>query len=260
MWKVLTGLLAEQLSYYTEKFQLLPDHHFRGHPRQTTTDTMHLLIYRIKDTWCKGKVVSVLFLDIEGAFPNAVVEKLVHNMRKCKVPTKIINFTEKMLANRATRLRFDDYKSNEILIGNGIGQGDPLSMGLYQFYNADLLDIPADTNELTVTFIDDALMGAIANTFKEMHKTLAGMMSRDNSVTAWSKDHNSPLKYSKLALIDFAYQNHHAHQPDLMLPHGMVKLAWSTKYLGFIIDQHLSWTQQHVYVINKGTKWISQIR
>ncbi len=199
-------------------------------------------------------------VNIEGAFPNAVMEKLVHNMRKHKVPTKIVDFTEKMLANRATRLRFDDYKSNKIPIGNGIGQGDPLSMGLYQFYNTDLLDIPADTNELTVAFVNDALMGAVANTFEETHKTLAGMMSRDNGVIAWSKDHNSPLEYSKLALIDFAYQNYHAHRPDLMLPHGTVKLAQSTKYLGIIIDQHLSWTQQHVYVIDKGTKWISQIR
>ena len=77
MWKVLTGILAEQLSYYTEKYHLLPDHHFGGWPGRTTTDAMHLLTYRIKDTWHKGKVASVLFLDIEGAFPNTVPEKLV---------------------------------------------------------------------------------------------------------------------------------------------------------------------------------------
>ncbi len=77
MWKVLTGILAEQLLYYTEKYHLLLDHHFGGRPGWTTTDAMHLLTYRIKDTWRKGKVASVLFLDIEGAFPNTVPEKLV---------------------------------------------------------------------------------------------------------------------------------------------------------------------------------------
>ncbi len=92
---------------------------------------MHMLTYRIKDAWCKGKVASVLFLDIEGAFPNAVLEKLVHNLRKCKVPLKLIDFTEEMLNNRAARLRFNDYKSDIIPISNSIGQGDPLSMGLY---------------------------------------------------------------------------------------------------------------------------------
>jgi hypothetical protein len=48
-----------------------------------------------------------------------------------------------MIRNRTTRLKFDDYTSNPFLIPTGIGQGDPLSMLLYLFYNADLLDIPA---------------------------------------------------------------------------------------------------------------------
>jgi hypothetical protein len=38
-------------------------------------------MYRIKNAWRKKKVASVLFLDIKGAFPNAVPEKLVQNMR-----------------------------------------------------------------------------------------------------------------------------------------------------------------------------------
>ena len=90
-----------------------------------------MLTYRIKDAWHKGKVASVLFLDIEGAFSNIVLEKLVCNLRKCKVPSKLVDFTEEMLNNRATRLRFNNYKSDIIPISNGIGQGDPLSMSLY---------------------------------------------------------------------------------------------------------------------------------
>lgn len=82
MWKALAGVIAEQLTYYTEKYHLLPDHHFGGRPGRTTTDAIHLLTYRTKDAWRKKKVASVLFLDIEGAFPNAVPEKLVRNMRR----------------------------------------------------------------------------------------------------------------------------------------------------------------------------------
>ena len=173
---------------------------------------------------------------------------------------KIVDFTEDMLANRATRLRFNDHKSDIIPISNGIGQGDPLSMGLYQYYNADLLDIPNEANQLAIAYIDDALLYATASTFEETHRILERMMTKDNSVIEWSKDHNSPLEYSKLALINFAHQNRHMHQPDLTLPHTLVKPEHSTKYLGVIIDQHLSWMQQHVNAIDKGAKWTSQIR
>jgi len=84
-------------------------------------------------------------------------------------------------------------------------------MGLYQYYSADLLDIPAEANKLASAYIDDALLFAAASTFEETHEIIKGMMTKEHGVIEWSKDHNSPLEYSKLALIDFAHQNHHMH-------------------------------------------------
>src|SRR6266404_2197858 len=98
--KVLTSIITEQLTFYTEKYHLLPQHHYGGRPGHTTTDAMHALIYKIKDAWHKGNVVSVLFLDIEGAFPNAVNERLALNMKKRHVPTKLVQFTTNLLRNR----------------------------------------------------------------------------------------------------------------------------------------------------------------
>jgi hypothetical protein len=80
--KVLTSIIAEQLTFYSEKHQLLPAQHYSGRPARTTTDAMHALVYKIKDAWRKKKVVLVLFLDIEGTFPNAVNEKLLCNMKR----------------------------------------------------------------------------------------------------------------------------------------------------------------------------------
>jgi len=82
MWKVLSVIVADQISFLTENYQLLPRNHFGGCPGWTTTDAMHLLTLRIKAAWHAGKVAAVLFLDIKGAFPNTVPERLVHNLRK----------------------------------------------------------------------------------------------------------------------------------------------------------------------------------
>ena len=41
---------------------------------------------KVKTAWRAGKVTAVLFLDIEGAFLNANPERLVHNLRKWKIP------------------------------------------------------------------------------------------------------------------------------------------------------------------------------
>jgi len=81
MAKVLTSIVSKNLTMATEQNQLLPETHFRGRPCRSMTDTVHLLIHQIKEAWRKGKVVSILFLDIEGAFPNAVMDQLLHNMK-----------------------------------------------------------------------------------------------------------------------------------------------------------------------------------
>ena len=55
-------------------------HHFGVRPGCTIIDMVHLLVHQIKSEWHKGNITSVLFLDVEGAFPNAVPVILVHNL------------------------------------------------------------------------------------------------------------------------------------------------------------------------------------
>ena len=64
MWKVLTAIIADHITYASEKHQLLLANHFRGHLRCTMTDAMHLLTHKIKAAMRAGKVTLVLFLDI----------------------------------------------------------------------------------------------------------------------------------------------------------------------------------------------------
>ena len=258
--KLLTAAIVEQLTYYTEKHGLLPPTHFRGRPGRTTTEALHMLTYKIKDTWHKQQVAVVLFLDIEGAFPNAVNERLEHNLKTRKVPKKLVKFISNLLKEWYTTLKFDNYVSDKIALDNGIGQGDPLSMVLYQYYNTDLLGISTNTNESVAAHVDDAILIATGKDFAETHETSVVMMSRAGGVVEWSKNHNSKFKFSKLALIDFAHQNCKKHHMNLMLPNTTIKPAHSTKYLGIYVDQHLDWSTQVAYAIKKGAKWNSQIR
>ena len=109
------------------------------------SDTLHYLTHKIKSAWRSDQVVSVLFLDVEGAFPNAVTERLIHNLERRRIPVILTRFVANILTNRRTRIKFNDYTSEYHNITNGIGQGDPLSMLLYILYNADLLEITEKT-------------------------------------------------------------------------------------------------------------------
>ena len=104
MAKLLTAIIANYLSNIVEQHKILPKNHFGGCPGRSTTDTIHYLTNKIHKAWRKDKSVSVLFLDVEGAFPNAVTNCLIHNLKKRRIPTSIINFVKQILSNRKTRL------------------------------------------------------------------------------------------------------------------------------------------------------------
>ena len=66
MAKVLTSIVAENLSQLVEQHRLLPRTHFGGRPGRSTVDAVHYLVHKICSAWRTNKVVSVLFLDVEG--------------------------------------------------------------------------------------------------------------------------------------------------------------------------------------------------
>ena len=146
-----------------------------------------------------------------------------------------------MLTDRTIMLRFDDHILRPIEINNGIGQGDPLSMALYQFYNADLVKIPnEDEGKTAEAYVDDAILSVSAGTFEEAHEKLIDIMTRENGAINWAKKHNSPFKYTKLALINFIHSSNKANRPPLVLPNITIWPTTSTKYLGIILNQNLS--------------------
>lgn len=178
MYKLLSAIVTNQLSYLLEVNHLLPSIHFSGHLGCSTTNSLHLLEATIRNTWCSNKIVSVLFLDIEEAFPNTVTACLLHNMHKHCIPAKIVSFIQQALHSHCIHLKFDGYTSDWIPINNGIGQGDPLSMILYIIYNTDLLKIPTgnEWSKSTQAFVDDTMLLAVGKTFEETHATLKNMM------------------------------------------------------------------------------------
>ena len=131
--KLLSAVVAEDMLFMCEKHWLLPDTHFGGRLGKNTSNAMHYLANKVKGTWQWHKAAAILFLDIEGAFPNAVMERLLHNMCMRQLPELYVCFIAQMLTNRHTRLRFDGFTSDLIAIDNSIVQGNPLSMLLYLF-------------------------------------------------------------------------------------------------------------------------------
>jgi hypothetical protein len=160
-----------------EEYSLLPSTHFGCHPGHTTTDSLHYLIKLIHDSMCKGLVVSVLFLNISGAFSNTVIPCLLHNMGMCSIPKDYTDWLKQHFDGRYTTLCFDDFSSTPFNVINGIDQGCPVSSICYGFYNVNLTDKKfLHKNELTSAFVNDAFLATRAHSIQDSYNMLQDMM------------------------------------------------------------------------------------
>src|ERR1700691_1359314 len=268
--KTLSSIISEDLVHLAETHNLLPANHFGGRPGRSTVDSLTLTVHWAFEKWRKGLVVSGLFLDISGAFPNAVIKRLVHNMRCRQIPIEYTLWTERRMAGRKTILMFDDYESEPFEVTNGLDQGDPPSSVYYSFYNSDLIAPLSNPNELKSAFVDDTVFLAAGTSFEENNTTLRNMMTQHDGASAWSPTHNSTFEIDKFALLHLSRKlepdpNRPGKQrplprPPLSLANHTINPSSSHKFLGVILDQNLNFKEHANYALGKGEKYAAQLR
>src|SRR6266481_1947327 len=96
------------------------------------------------------------------------------------------------------------------------GQGNPLSMLLYLFYNADLLDVTQGLDEKSLGYVYDIVLLVTACNFTQVHRILKNIMLQSGGAFRWSTAHNSRFETTKSVLIDFS-QSKTVTQPTLSL-------------------------------------------
>ena len=258
--RLLNSCVRDQVSTMAERKGIFPSHHFGGRPGRNTTDALHLLLKVVMDAWRRGRVASILSLDVKGAFPSTDVDRLQHNMRMRGIPEEIVGYMGRRLACRKTQLLFDDFVSEEFVVDAGLDQGDPFSPTAYLLYNSDHLAIADPKNgEHVFVFIDDTTLVAVGDSFEETHEKLGHLMEKENGIFAWATEHNCAFGTNKFQLLDLSRRrepepdNPRKRRPITRTPLNSRGLEIPSrsciKLLGVEIDNELRWKQQGAVAI-----------
>lgn len=120
--KLLDTILAKRLAFDAELYKMLPITHVGGRKLTSAEHGIHLITERIYSSWREQKVSSMLSLDVSGAFDNVDHERLLHNMRKRGVHTRILDWLRSYLKRRVTTIRIGKTESIEYEVETGIPQ------------------------------------------------------------------------------------------------------------------------------------------
>ncbi|KAJ5927721.1 reverse transcriptase [Penicillium verhagenii] len=254
--KAFESVIATRLAYLAEEHGLLPETHIGGRGGRSCDHAIHLLLEAVYDAWRKDRrVASLLTLDGSGAFDNVCHARLLHNLRKRRIPEIIIRLLAGLLTNRTTALLLQEGRCPNEAVATGIPQGSPLSPILYLFYNADLIDdihAAASGQVLVTGYIDDICILVWGS---HAWMNCAALMRLHTVAETWAAQHASKFSPAKYGLIHFWKKGAGALRPADM-PAGQasdpalldsvticgaeIKPVSSLRYLGVILNENLT--------------------
>ncbi|EED13497.1 reverse transcriptase, putative [Talaromyces stipitatus ATCC 10500] len=200
--KFLKAIIARRISYAMEAEGLLVKGHLGGRKGISTDHAIQIILDRMRRAWGEGfEVVSMLLLDVSGAYDNAHHLRLLHNMRKRRLG-HFVPWVAAFLTGRSTRIKIPKGMSGTISTPTGIPQGSPISPILYLIYNSDLIEDCADEADHVSTsgWVDDVGMMAAGHSENE---TITKLQCASATADQWALRHASIFDKKKYQLIHF---------------------------------------------------------
>lgn len=251
--KILEAVMARRLSYWAEKYSLLPDTQFGGRPGRNTEQALLVLANSVDRAWGRSRVVTLIAFDLKGAFNGVHQFSLDARLRAKGIPLKARRWISSFMADRQASVTFDDFETDNLPLENaGLAQGSPLSPILFGFYNSDLVDQPVDRNGGASAFIDDYFRWRTSSSAEENIKKI---QEEDIPwIEEWARRTGASFAAEKTELIHLTRRKT-AHGTGQILMNGQViKPADTAKLLGVIFDKEMRWKEHVQEAVKRATK------
>jgi len=254
--KVLEKIVANRIAQAAEEHNLLSWNQIGARKKRSTLSAIDLLTACVQTAWRArpGCVVSMLSLDISGAYDHVSHERLLWTLSKKGMPQWVVNIIQSFLKERRTRITFPGHESNWIETETGIPQGSPLSPILFIFFITELLEEfqRADSETLAFGFIDDTNLVTWGDSAKENCQRLERAHEK---CIAWSARHGTHFAPDKYQLIHFTKRRRDASgdlASTLRINSHQVKPETKLRVLGVWVDPKMNWKEHTSCAAQKG--------
>ena len=244
--KTMEFILAKRIAYLAEIYHLLPVTHMRDRRLRLCEHGIYYLLERIYQAWNSDKVVTLLLLDVSGAYDKVSHPRLLHNLRKRSIDPNIIKWVESFLFNRTTVLKTSEHTTPRTPIATGIPQGSPLSPILYLFYNLDLIDVcntRIDLNIIVIGFVDDIGLLTVGDITEDNYNSLRKI--HEEVCLSWANRYGSKFDLKKYQLIHHSRKQRAGLGSTLQLNATQsIEAREFVIYLGVQMDRRLQWNDR----------------
>jgi hypothetical protein len=236
-------VVAKRISYAVETFSLLPTNHFGARKKRSAEQALLLLQEHIYNAWRSKKVLSLVSFDVKDAYNGVYKDRLLQRLVARGIPPALVRWINAFCSERTATILANGHTSQQQPLPQaGLPQGSPLSLILFLFFNANLVQHRLSVNGGSMAFVDDYnawVTGPLAKANRE------GIQAIINRAMEWERRSGATFEGDKTVIIHFTRRLDRTSTRPFTIRGEAIAPKETAKILGVIMDSEL-WYAQHI--------------
>ena len=234
--KVFEKIILSRLSWISNYNNWFSERQHGFREGKSTESAAHQLVSFIETGFAKGLSTATAFIDIQSAFDRASHHAILAALVRKKCPVYLVRIIASFLENRRATL-FNDTCSYSVDLHTGCPQGSVLSAFLWLVLVNDVLEIPFDFVHLNLAYADDITLAAA---HRDPETATANLQKICAEVGKWSSSVDLTINARKTTFMLFS-RKRNIPSISLQLEGQSIQPVRQFSYLGFLLEQRLSW-------------------
>ena len=253
--KIFEKIISLHVIDFLEENHIFYDYQFGFRKNHSTSHAIIALVEKVSKALDTGKCVVGVFLDLKKAFDTVDHDILLHKLEKYGIKDNLLQWFRSYLKDRSQYVEYNNHKSERKTITHGVPQGSILGPLLFILYMNDF----SRSSDLlfSIIFADDTSVFIEGTQFDEIIKVLNNELEK---VNVWLKANKLTINIQKTHYMMFHRTKiKKKNRKQIIICGNDINYASSTKFLGVIIDNKMSWAEHILYIKNKISKSVGII-